>query len=141
MIDTSQPSIFGSRFPPIHPSTRRARFVCRHFLCSFGVTGVSLPLTGCCHTATMLSHSRCLTRNFGRSLSAIRQVGNKRVKRCRCQSAADPVAVSSCEWSRGFCFMGANISFSCRPRSGRNMSQGQYDTSMQKSVLQPPLQF
>uniref|UniRef100_A0A3B4TGS7 Dihydrolipoyllysine-residue succinyltransferase component of 2-oxoglutarate dehydrogenase complex, mitochondrial n=1 Tax=Seriola dumerili TaxID=41447 RepID=A0A3B4TGS7_SERDU len=29
----------------------------------------------------MLSHSRCLTRNFGRSLSAIRQVGNKQIKR------------------------------------------------------------
>uniref|UniRef100_A0A4W6EXW0 Dihydrolipoyllysine-residue succinyltransferase component of 2-oxoglutarate dehydrogenase complex, mitochondrial n=1 Tax=Lates calcarifer TaxID=8187 RepID=A0A4W6EXW0_LATCA len=31
----------------------------------------------------MLSHSRCLTRNFGRSLSAIRQVGNKQIKRSR----------------------------------------------------------
>uniref|UniRef100_A0A3Q3DZN9 Dihydrolipoyllysine-residue succinyltransferase component of 2-oxoglutarate dehydrogenase complex, mitochondrial n=1 Tax=Labrus bergylta TaxID=56723 RepID=A0A3Q3DZN9_9LABR len=30
----------------------------------------------------MLSHSRCLTRNFGRSLSAIRQVGNKLNKCC-----------------------------------------------------------
>lgn len=41
---------------------------------------VSLPLSGCCHTAIMLSHSRCLTRNFSRSLSALRQVGNKQIK-------------------------------------------------------------
>lgn len=41
---------------------------------------VSLPLSGWCHTAVMLSHSRCLTRNFSRSLSALRQVGNKQIK-------------------------------------------------------------
>lgn len=41
---------------------------------------VSLPLSGCCHTAIMLSHSRCLTRNFSRSLSVLRQVGNKQIK-------------------------------------------------------------
>lgn len=51
-----------------------------------GESKVSLPLTGCCRTATMLSRSRCLTRSFGRSLSALRQVGNGRAKHRRCQS-------------------------------------------------------
>lgn len=44
-----------------------------------GESEVSLPLSGCCHTAIMLSHSRCLTRNFSRSLSALRQVGSKQI--------------------------------------------------------------
>uniref|UniRef100_A0A3B4H5R2 Dihydrolipoyllysine-residue succinyltransferase component of 2-oxoglutarate dehydrogenase complex, mitochondrial n=1 Tax=Pundamilia nyererei TaxID=303518 RepID=A0A3B4H5R2_9CICH len=34
----------------------------------------------------MFSHSRCLTRNFGRSLSAIRQVGRNLIKCCLCHS-------------------------------------------------------
>lgn len=70
------------------PSSRSTWFVPHDFrgvcACPLCVTGVFFPLTGCCHPAIMLSHSRCFTRNFGRSLSAIRQVGNKQVKRCSC---------------------------------------------------------
>ena len=42
----------------------------------YGVTGQELSSHGrvAVSTAIMLSHSRCLTRNFGRSLSALRQV-------------------------------------------------------------------
>lgn len=56
--------------------TTSAVFACA----SSALLKVSLPLSGCCHTAIMLSHSRCLTRNFSRSLSALRQVGNKQIK-------------------------------------------------------------
>uniref|UniRef100_M4AJP2 Dihydrolipoyllysine-residue succinyltransferase component of 2-oxoglutarate dehydrogenase complex, mitochondrial n=2 Tax=Xiphophorus maculatus TaxID=8083 RepID=M4AJP2_XIPMA len=90
-------------FSPCPPFSLRTWFIPRSFLdscprpvCLIGVTGVPLPLTGCCHTATMLSHSRCLTRNFGRSLSAIRQGNNVLARRATAVlSACHPTTLNN----------------------------------------------
>uniref|UniRef100_A0A3B4ZV93 Dihydrolipoyllysine-residue succinyltransferase component of 2-oxoglutarate dehydrogenase complex, mitochondrial n=1 Tax=Stegastes partitus TaxID=144197 RepID=A0A3B4ZV93_9TELE len=88
----------------------------------------------------MLSHSRCLTRNFGRSLSAIRQVGNKQIKRCHSLLAASgcgrsrslPCSVSEAFFDPSLCLPGDEVVTVKTPAFAESVTEG--DVRWEKAV-------
>uniref|UniRef100_A0A3Q1G3M8 Dihydrolipoyllysine-residue succinyltransferase component of 2-oxoglutarate dehydrogenase complex, mitochondrial n=1 Tax=Acanthochromis polyacanthus TaxID=80966 RepID=A0A3Q1G3M8_9TELE len=85
----------------------------------------------------MLSHSRCLTRNFGRSLSAIRQVGTKQIKHCPSQQnsslpLATTAALKTFSFDLSFCSPGDEVVTVKTPAFAESVTEG--DVRWEKAV-------